>query len=179
MNDRLSHNAHPEDGATLILALIFVVLVGAIVAALLSLAGTNLLSTTNLQHQRNHEFAADAAVDGAIQSLRHQAPTSPVTCPNFPSGVGQSVTINGDSFVVECSMAILPNSFGRLVEFDACPLGLSFSSCAAQAVVRANVTYDDLSSLSCQNTSQPGCTYGNSWGTGLNVWSWVVQSANS
>jgi hypothetical protein len=174
----LPPNSDAEGGATLILTLIFVVVIGAVVAGLLSLASTNLLATTNLQNQRNLEFAADAAVDGAIQSLRHQAPTSPVTCPNFPSGAGQSVTVNGDQLVVECSMAILPNSFGRLVEFDACPPGLSFSSCTAQSIVRANVSYDDLSSLSCQNTSQPGCTYGSPWGTGLNVWSWVVESGN-
>ena len=166
-----------ETGAILVLALIFLVTVGVVVAALVTLAGTNLVNTTNLQNQRSLEFSADAAVDGAIQTLRGQSPTSSVTC---PTPLGAPVSVNGVALAVECTMAIPPGSYGRIVEFDACAQGLSFSQCQSAAVVRANVTYDDLSSSSCIGIGNPsGCTYGSTWGTGLTVWSWVVDPGSS
>lgn len=165
-----------ELGAALVLALVFLVTIGLVLAALVSLTGTNLVNTSNLQGERNVEYAADAAVDGAIQVVRHQAPISP--CPNFPSGAGQSLTINGVTLVVQCTMYQPPNSWGRIAEFDACQtVGAAFATCQANAIVKADVTFNDLPS-GCTNATPP-CSYGSSWGTTLTIWNWTVEPATS
>jgi hypothetical protein len=161
----------PEEGATLVLALVFAIAVGLIVAALASLAGTNLLTTTNLQSQRNLEFAADGAVDASIQNLRFQTPSSTTnpSCPTYPST--GSFIVNGATIVVECVMAIPQGFRGRLVEFDACQTpGAALATCQAAAILRAEVMYNDVDPSS---GSYP------SWGAGgETVESWTVETAN-
>ncbi|HAM01853.1 MAG TPA: hypothetical protein DCQ30_06445 [Acidimicrobiaceae bacterium] len=165
-----------DAGAALVLALVFLVAIGLVLSALVSLAGANLLNTSNLQGERNVEYAGDAAVDGAIQSVRHTAPGP--SCPTFPSGPGQSLTVNGVTVVVQCTMYQPPNSWGRIVEFDACEtVGAPFATCQADAIVKADVTFDDLPSGCTSPTSPPGCSYGSSWGTSMTIWNWIVERA--
>lgn len=149
-----------ERGAVLVLALVFLVAVGLVLASLVSLTGTNLADTSNLQHQRDTEFAADAAIDGAIDVLR--TPASPaVTC---PTPLGQPVTVGAVSMAVKCSSATPPGASGRIVEFDACSSSLTtFTACQGAAVIRAEVTYDDQGGV----------------GSGMDVWSWVVDPASA
>jgi type II secretory pathway pseudopilin PulG len=159
-----------EAGAALVLALVFIVAVALLLGALVSLAGPNLLYTTQAQNQRTSEYNADAAVDGAIQALRSQAPTPSITnpiCPTFPT----SGSVNG--LVVECSMAIPPNYNGRIVQFEACPApGGTFTNCQANAILQSEVVYND----GCA-TLAAGC-YGNA-SVNLTVVNWVVERANS
>lgn len=161
----------------MVLALVFLVAIGLVLSVLVSLTGTNLLDTTNLQNQRNLEFAADTAVDGAIVTLRHQAPSPPSNpnCPNFQP----TPPTDNTSVVVECTMGIPAGFYGRLVEFDACPAGaVSFAACQSDAVVKASVIFNDVSNApGCTSGSMAGC-YGNSWGTGMTLESWVVEPAN-
>jgi hypothetical protein len=62
--------ASGEDGVTLVIALAFVAVFGAVIPALLVLATTNLLDTSRLQEQRDVVYAANGSTDGAIQYLR-------------------------------------------------------------------------------------------------------------
>jgi hypothetical protein len=177
-----------EEGAVLILALVFLVAIAVILTFLVTLTGTNLLVTSKLQAQRNVEYAADALVDGAIQAVRHQAPNSVTnpTCPSYPSGSPTTVIITGQALVVECSMVIPTNGsgqvifYGRIVEFDACvgaAPAVSFSSCQNAAIVRASVVFNDVSNAPGCKGSDPAC-YPGFWGTGMNIESWVVETAN-
>lgn len=59
-----------EDGASLMMALAFLVLFGLAIPPLLQLGATNLLATSRLQEQRAVVYAADGATDGALQYLR-------------------------------------------------------------------------------------------------------------
>lgn len=147
-----------EAGAVLVMALIFLVAIGLVMAALVTLAGTNLLATTNLQNQRDQEAAADAAVDGAIQELR--TPSASVAC---PTPLTHPVIVGTVTMDVQCLSQTPPGWTGRVVEFDACAASLTWTACRTSAVLRAEVTYDDQPSV----------------GAGMDVWSWVVDPSSS
>jgi hypothetical protein len=169
-----------DEGAVLILALVFLIAVALVLLALVSLASTNLVATSKLDAQRNLEYAADAVVDGAIQTVRSEAPSSLTnpTCPNFPSST--ALQPNGENVIVECTMGIPAGFYGRIVEFDACAApALSFASCQGGAIVRAEVIFNDVSKT-CSSGATPGC-YGGTpgfWGTGVTIESWTVETAN-
>lgn len=160
MTRRPAPAARSEGGAVLVIALVFLVAIGLVLTALVSLTGTNLTTTSNLQSQRSREYAADAAVDGAIQASRTPS-GSTGTC---PKPLAAPVVVGTVLMDVQCTSTVPPGAKGRIVEFDACSSGFStFASCQAAAVVRAEVTYDDSTST----------------GGGENVWSWVVDPASS
>src|SRR2546425_12912725 len=58
---------HEEDGQALVLALGFLIFVGLVIGAMLTLAYGNELSTQRLGDQRNTAYAADGATDAAVQ----------------------------------------------------------------------------------------------------------------
>jgi hypothetical protein len=92
-----------ERGASLVIALGFLALCGVLIPAIVNLAGTNLSGTSRLHTQRSDLYAADGAVDGALQYLRqHQGCgtlyadcPSPVTDPSCAAGTGFSAAVNG------------------------------------------------------------------------------------
>ena len=180
---------HGEDGVIMILALAVLVSVSLTVGALLSLTNVNLVNTRGLQSTRGAEYAADAAIENAIQELRYQAPNNPITCPSFPSagtsmlvnGVNTYyVTLNNVNVTVTCTMGIPPQFFGRIVQFSACRTSAS-ANCSANAIVQATVVFNDVNP-SCQSGTTPGC-YGGSpgyWGQGgVTVQQWNVKNASA
>lgn len=176
MGESRNTSVRSDSGTALILALVFVLCIGAVLVPLVSLAGTNMLNTTNLRQQRNLEFSADAATDGAIESVRHDAPTT--ACPTFPAVPNSNAAVDGVAVEVQCLEAPVSvlDPFGRNVEFDACVAtgGEPFTTCQSRAIVRAEVSFDDLAT-GCTDFSTPSCiAYGNQ----MTVWSWVVRSAN-
>ena len=173
----------PDTGAVMILALMFLITVGLSLGGLMTLVGTNLVDTAGLQHQRNVEYGAEAAVEGAIQAVRYQSPNG--SCPTFPKSPATSVTVNNQQYVVECTMGIPPGYYGRIVEFDACGVATSstFATCQSNAVVQAYVVFDDVKA-GCSSGAVNGC-YGSGpwgagfWGTGVNVQTWTVKAASN
>jgi hypothetical protein len=162
------------------LALIFVVAIGLLLYSIVGLAGTNLLNTANLQNERALEYAADGAVDGAIQTIRYDTPmvtnsTCSPTAPAFAPG-----TINGVGNVVVFCQSANP-SYDRQVTFVACASGTaSFLSCASlgTSLLQAQVLYSDVAN-GCLNPGAPGCyNPPTTSGSSLTVLSWVVAKAN-
>ncbi len=62
-----------DTGASLILALIFLIVAALTLTALVSFAGTGLLDTAGFTSQRGLQYGADGAVEIAIQHVRYQA----------------------------------------------------------------------------------------------------------
>ena len=101
MGRRIERN--DQDGATLILALVFIVVLGLVIGVLTSLAGTNLTDTVQLQGQRGIEYAVGGVTDAEIQSLRYLngAPAgnnstgSYQQCSTFPSKISTYTTSSG------------------------------------------------------------------------------------
>jgi hypothetical protein len=85
-----------EDGASLILAMAFLMVFAILIPAILDLGTTNVLSTTKLQSQRSTSYEADGAMDGAIEYLRlHPNCARPATvCPasNFQTSLNTGTT---------------------------------------------------------------------------------------
>lgn len=88
--------ADTDRGAALIMALIFLTVGSLLVVSVANLSGSNLLNTSAVQAQRNAEYAADAAVGGAIQSVRYHG-----SCENFPKTT--SIQISTFNVFVSCS----------------------------------------------------------------------------
>lgn len=83
-----------EDGAVLVMALVFLTVAGLLVSALLSFSDTNFRTTIAVRDQRNVVYAADGAVDAAINAFRFNG-TCPVSHP----------TVNGVAMGVTCTAA--------------------------------------------------------------------------
>ena len=66
-----------DSGASLLLAIAFVLMVGAISAGLLTLATSGLNNRFTLEAVRNREYAADGAVEQAIAQVRGLSCTDP------------------------------------------------------------------------------------------------------
>ena len=106
-----------EAGASLLLALGFLALCGALIPAIVNLSGTNQIDTSRLHEQRNGVYAADGAVDGAIQYLREH--TGCGRASGFcPTGNVYSATLNGTKANVSISLAPF-NELDRKVELKA------------------------------------------------------------
>ena len=166
-----------DPGASLIMALVFLAAVGPMLAALVTLTGTNLLNTNNLNTQRNIEFAADTVVDGTIQNLRHQGQGTSTQTGTYPSPSGTA--INGISLAVWYRSTIPTGLYGRIVDLYACPSAASsLTNCMSRSVLQANILFDDVGA-GCTSGSSPGC-YGSAgdWGTAMTIEQWNVRTAN-
>ncbi len=78
---------HDDSGAALIVAICFVVMVGAISAGLAGLATSSLNNRGTLEAVRNREYAADGAIEKAIIEVRKLAGSPLVACSAKPSGL--------------------------------------------------------------------------------------------
>jgi hypothetical protein len=108
-----------DEGAALVIALIFITVVAVVVAAVLALADTGLRTTIALRDQAANAAAADGAAQLAIDSIRHSTYTGPGTC--FSGGNSLSLsnyyqppTGAADSAVITCSQdtgrSVAPNT---------------------------------------------------------------------
>jgi len=183
-----------DEGAILILALVFMVSVGMITIGLLSVGNVSLFTTIGLQSQRNVEYGADAALEAAIQSVRYQAPAFPLACQpcdqpcvgspsTFPPAGKPTFTVNGRSFIVQYCISIAPAYWGRQVSFTACEAANAASCQSTGALIQASVVYSDVKA-GCASGATFGC-YGAGpwgpgfWGTTLTVLHWNVVAAGA
>jgi hypothetical protein len=156
-----------ERGASLILAIAFMLVIGAITSAALSAVASGLHARVVLDQARNREYAADGLVEYAITQARGPVASwsagSPATVSNFltsASSIGcgspYSPTIgnvpadahlNNVDIRVECTPAPTLTRSGLLQRnaiFNAC-LDTG-SSCAGESIVRAQVNFADTAS---------------------------------
>lgn len=127
-----------ERGAALVLVIGMMVLVGAILAGLLAFVTTSVGARPNLDAIRNRQYAADAAIEMAIARVR-QLPSPALTACGGPD----VATFNSVQIRVECENVSTMTGAGYLqrnVRFVACEA--SASSCAADAVITAQVNYE-------------------------------------
>ena len=142
--------AEKDSGAALILAIGFVLAIGAVSGGLAGLATTSMNNRRSLEIARDREYAADGAIEIAIGVARGYA------CIPTASGVSPTVTIDAIPIRVEWSSACggtssILSSDGtsydqRNVVFSACvdaPLG---TTCAlSPVIIRAQVNFDPAS----------------------------------
>ena len=169
-----------EEGATLVLALVFMIIIALVLVAAISFSGNGLLNTTNLLQQESLEYRSSGAVQVAIQTVRYTdtafSPTNPTSC--FGSAASSTVQIGTASpqnpaVYVTCSsvpISKLPANTGvtREINFYAC----GSSGCSStNYTVWATVDFQDGST--CSATLLGAC------GQTESIKSWLVHNANS
>jgi hypothetical protein len=97
----VTRRAQQEDGAVLLLALIFLTFIGVGAAMLLNYSSTNLQATAKLRPVRANEFASDGAVEGAINKLRQNT----ALCATAKAGffAVNPAPLNAQPVVVDCT----------------------------------------------------------------------------
>jgi hypothetical protein len=166
-----------ERGASLALAIVFLVVVGAIAMATLSNITSGLNNRRTLDAIRNREYAADAAIEYAIADVRVAGGSGPAlsSCP--PPGsptTGHThffyqYQVAGKAMRVDCINAATLTFSGftqRNVIFVACEDKGSDCDSASnnRTIIRAQVNYQALGSLNAPVI------------TGTQVQSWSVNS---
>lgn len=122
-----------EDGQALLLALAFLLFFGLVISAILAFAQASVMASRNLRDQRAVAYAADGAMDGAIQLGRWSLA---VGAYGASPCVAYEVTLNGVTATVTCESIGNPLNQDRRVIFTASVDGVPR--------VRADVLYDGV-----------------------------------
>jgi type II secretory pathway pseudopilin PulG len=139
--------ARDEDGQVLLLALGFLLFFGLVIGAMLTFAGASVLGSQRLREQRSTVYAADGAIDAAIQVARSdtgvgaygdgrcQPPNTSSATPVLLTTTATTIDVTTASVICNWSPDFLQPD--RTVTFT------SFVSGTATPVVRATVIYHD------------------------------------
>jgi len=170
-----------ETGAALILVLVFLLVGGLVVGALLNAVGNDLTNTSNFASARSLQYDASSATDLAIQSIRYSPLVSPgqtlnasPPAPCWGSGANSQYTgLDGNQIAVWCSTVWNPTSANtRVVTLSACLSGLTAAACATNPLLQAVVTFDDYPPGLNGPTTAECVVY---CGTSMTVNSWVQR----
>ncbi|MBW4077377.1 MAG: hypothetical protein HIU84_02445 [Acidobacteria bacterium] len=168
-----------ETGATLILALVFLVVVSLIGVSLANWVGSDLGNVLNFRSARAMQTTANSAAELAVQNLRYNFDAAtlnaspPVPCWTT-SPTPSQVTLNAQSMSAWCTTRWQPLSTStRIVTITTCPSSLSASACARAPLLLSVVTFDDYgSSSSTIGTAQ--CSV--ACGTAMRIDGWVFDA---
>ena len=114
-----------ERGASLVLAIAFMVVIGAIAMATLAMITSGLNNRRTLDEVRDREYGADAAIEFAIANVRTlDSPNGGPALQNCADGAARApYTVDGHSYHVDCQNAPAV-TFGGLLQrnviFTAC-----------------------------------------------------------
>lgn len=115
-------NVRRDDGQALLLALGFLVFFGLVIGALMTFVGANVLATERLRDQRSTAYAADGAVDAAIQIARSDPSIGAfgaVPCMHATTFSTTATTSDGTVATVTCTSLADPIDLDRTVRFTA------------------------------------------------------------
>ena len=163
-----------ENGASLVLAIIFVFAVGLALVAIGGLATSSLRNTSNLQQLRSSEASAETATTVAIRFVQSTS--------TYPVAMASCLPVASvDSTWVYCmkSSTAPPPGYSRLVDFYTCPSGTPPGSCVvgnSALILHAQVAYSDSNFSGANNCSS---TLVSTCGSGIALQSWDVIRADS
>ncbi len=167
-----------EAGAVLVLALLFVLVVGAVVGSIATWATNDLNNTAKFTSARTLQYAFNGATEVAVQNIRY-TPLLATTVPGPAScwSGSSTVTIDNQNIDVWCSTTYNPTSPStRVVTLNACLHGVSATTCAANTsnpTLQAVVTFDDYPTGTNPPNPAACVVY---CGTSMTVNSWVWSS---
>lgn len=176
-----SMKTRDETGGTLILALVYIIIVGMVVGALGGWIANDLNNSVRFSAAGSEQSAARSVTEVAMQSIRYTpligaGLSQTVATPSNPSycwgstAPSQLNAINGYTMSAWCSTVFNPTSTAtRVVTFSVCLSTASASACAASPLLQAVVTFDDypatggvVNSGACTTTCGETMTI-NSW----------------
>jgi hypothetical protein len=142
-----------EEGAALILALLFLTVCAITIGALLTYANTSSVSTTTLRTTRGSDYDQDAAMNAAIAKLR----TTGATCGTGANGYTPSWTLNNPATPLRVDCFTLSSSaLQRDDVLLVCRSSQSAPCPDSKALLRAEVIFYDTPS----------------WGSSIDIQTW-------
>ena len=142
---------HEDRGAALILAVAFVVMIGAIGAGLAALVTSSVNNRGTLERVRDRQYAADAAVEDAIVQVRAASTGGADACQSV-SGVSRTPSINTWNMRVDWRSAcgVIRGGDGlvlvqRDVIFAAC-VDTNVACTDSSVIIRAQVNFEQAAS---------------------------------
>lgn len=132
-----------EDGAILMIALGFITFVGVVAVVLGNYVYTNLRATTALRPVRSAEFAADAAVEGAINKLRQDTSACTGSKTNFYK---VSPAVNSQPIDLDCTELVTWPAL-RVLFTARCAAGGAASCPAGTKLLVARVRFEGTAPL--------------------------------
>ena len=130
-----------DTGASLILALIFLIVAALTLTALVSFAGTGLLDTAGFTSERGLQYGADGAVEIAIQHVRYQT----VAYTTLANCLGSTATTTSSVQLTEFQVTAQYSVYCNGVTYPSVP---TFSSTATVTVKGITVTTSRLFTVS-------------------------------
>ncbi|MGB9112559.1 MAG: IPT/TIG domain-containing protein [Acidimicrobiales bacterium] len=172
-----------EQGATLILVLIFTLVTSLTIAGLFTALRNDLSNSKNFASARSLQYDATTATDLAIQSIRYTpllgtgqtlnaSPPQPCWAVGGTYGAASTnPTQDGVNIAVWCSTAWFPTSATtRVVTISACQASLTNSACAQNPVLQTVVAFNDYPAGGSEPTDGQCVVY---CGAGLAIDSWL------
>jgi hypothetical protein len=185
-----SGRVRDERGTSLILAVVFVFVIGILLVSLGGFAANALLNTSNGRQQRTTTADAENAVTIAMQYLRYTpAATSTLSSCLPPSSTIPSsdprVNLSHSPVQVYCQQDVFPTQAqSRVVQFYACGWNVTAANCSVgnqTVLLHAEVAYNDLNPQGVDNcypiTPPPPVT--TSCGMAMTVNTWDVIGADN
>jgi len=155
-----------ESGVSLILAIVFIVVAGAIGGSMLSGLATGTYTRNTLDLARNREYAADGAIETAIAQTRTNMTNGVVGSNPYCPSPAVSQTLNNVPITVDCTYAPTLTLSGlgqRNVVYSAHCTSVSGSLCVNTApIIRAQVNFESADPL-FQAAINVSNTYIQSW----------------
>lgn len=187
---RPAATAHSEHGASLILAMVFLLAVGLVIIATSSFAVNASVNAVNTRGEQttlaNVESEASAAIQAVRGSYSSLACVSVCSTPYAGSGTDSRCTPSPN---VVSSLGVYCVGFGssfngtgtRTVDFYVCVSGLDCAAAANSASVAlfAEVAYEDLPPGEVSTANQCTATSSVTCGITLSINSWDVRLADS
>ena len=141
---------HDDAGASLIVAIAFMVMVGSISAGLIALATGGLNNRTSLDVVRNRQYDADAAIEQSIaaqQSLT--ACTSASATDSYPALNSIAILVDWTCTTTSTAKTSDGNAYlQRNIVFTACAKPATGTNCTSSPVIiRAQVNFQPASGL--------------------------------
>ena len=165
-----------EAGAVLILALLFMVSAALLITALLAWSGTDISSVAAFQQNRALNYAANNAVETAIQNVRYETTACPA--PGISIQVPGSAASSTMTMQVWCSPSSeteAASAASRVITFSACWIvSVQAGTCTQSApYLQAVVTFDDY--VAGDIATGNACT--NHCGENETINSWVFEKS--
>lgn len=143
--------AHDETGATLILALIFLVVISLTVVGLVRWTGSDLSNTSKFEAAQSVQSAANSANQFAIQFVRYNFletgwdSSAPASCWVTGSGAVSATTLNEQTVDSWCMTLWYPgiSTSKRVVTISTCPSNVSAVNCGLEPLLESIVTITD------------------------------------
>jgi hypothetical protein len=164
---------HNDDGAILVLALVFMIITSLTIVTLSSWAGNSLVQAQKFGQASDLNYATGAVVQMEAQDLRYTYQPTSTSFYACTPGSGTSITINSVSVVVYCFITDNADSSAtRVVTLDACSSSSTATSCQSNPYLQATYSFDDYSEsnvLGCISTSDEITC-----GSGMSITGWDV-----